>query len=121
MGIEDLEELNEPAKTIASMDLAGLEKKSGFIRSQWWGEIKGKEEKYNSEFFPPKGERNEYLEANIAMAKLKLVVALIDNEERSLEQFVKHDRPGKDEIEFLHSLESELPQVRRLSPERLAE
>lgn len=118
MEIGDLERMNKLPREIASVDLKMLEKRHE--RSQWWDEIKGIEGEYYRKFFP-KGERNEYLEANIAMAKLKLVVSFLDNEERNLEQFGKYDRPGKDEIVFLHTVENELPQVRRLSPEKLAE
>lgn len=75
IGIEDLERLNKLPRTIASleMDLEKLKGTEEYIRRQWWDEIRRVEGEYLTKFVP-EGETNGFLEANIAMAKLKLVV-----------------------------------------------
>jgi len=115
--IEDLERLNKLPRTIASpdMDLEKLRRIDEHIRRQWWDEVRRVEAEYFKKYVP-EGETSEYLEANISMSKLKLVVSFLDNGEQCPEHKFKEY-----EIEFLRDFENELPQVRRLSTERLAE
>ena len=93
IGIEDLERLNKLPRTIASleMDLEKLKGTEEYIRRQWWDEIRRVEGEYLTKFVP-EGETNEFLEANIAMAKLKLVVSFLDNGERSPEHVFKDEQ-----------------------------
>ena len=124
MRIEDLERLNKLPKMIASpgddskksgMDLEKLRRIDEHIRRQWWDEVRRAEAEYFKKYVP-EGETNKFLEANISMSKLKLVVSFLDNGEQCPEHKFKEY-----EIEFLRDFENELPQVRRLSTERLAE
>ncbi len=93
MGIEDLERLNKLPKTIASpeMDLEKLKRIDEYIRRQWWDEIRRVEGEYLTKFVP-EGATNGFLEANIVMSKLKLVVSFLDNGERSPEHGFKDDQ-----------------------------
>ncbi len=116
IGTEDLIRLNKPAKEIASpeMDLERLKRMKEFIRKQWWDEIEGKEGEYQSKFIR-EGATNEFLEANLSMAKLKLVVSFLDNGERNPEHGF-----SEDEIEFLRGFE-ELAVIGRLSVDELVD
>ena len=82
MDIDVLERLNKLPKTIASpeMDLERLKGIAEYIRKQWWDKISRDEAEYLTRFVS-EGETNGFLEANIAMAKLKLVVSFLDNSE----------------------------------------
>jgi hypothetical protein len=93
MRIEDLERLNKLPKTIASpdMDLEKLKGIEDYIRRQWWDEIRRVEGEYFSKFVPD-GATNSFLEANIAMSKLKLVVSFLDNDERCPEHGFKAEQ-----------------------------
>jgi len=116
MGIEDLERLNKLPKTIASpeMDLEKLKRMKEYIRKQWWDEIERVEGEYQSKFIR-EGATNEFLEANLSMAKLKLVVSFLDNRERSPEHGF-----SEDEIDFLRGFE-ELAVIGRLSVDELVD
>ena len=93
MGIEDLERLNKLPKTVASpeMDLEKLKGTEEYIRRQWWDEIRRVEGEYLTKCVP-EGETNGFLEANVVMSKLKLVVSFLDNRERSPEHGFKDDQ-----------------------------
>jgi len=93
MGIEDLERLNKLPKAIASpeMDLEKLKETEEYIRRQWWDEIRRVEGEYLTKCVP-EGATNGFLEANIVMSKLKLVVSFLDNGERSPEHGFKDDQ-----------------------------
>lgn len=95
MSIEVLEELNKLPKTIASpeMDLEKLKGMEEYIRRQWWDGIKRVEGEYLTKFVP-EGETNGFLEANIAMSNLKLVVSFLDKGERCPEHGFKDDQMG---------------------------
>ncbi|MBC8520690.1 MAG: hypothetical protein H8D26_01680, partial [Methanomicrobia archaeon] len=95
MEIGDLERMNKLPKTIASpeMDLEKLKGMEEYIRRQWWDGIKRVEGEYLTKFVP-EGETNGFLEANIAMSKLKLVVSFLDNGERCPEHGFKDDQMG---------------------------
>ncbi|MGB7533992.1 MAG: hypothetical protein WA977_13620 [Halobacteriota archaeon] len=93
MGIEDLERLNKLPKAIASpeMDLEKLKGTEEYIRRQWWDEIRRIEGEYLTKFVP-EGATNGFLEANLSMAKLKLVVSFLDKGERCPEHGFKDDQ-----------------------------
>ena len=93
MGIDDLERLNKLPKTIASpeMDLEKLKGTEEYIRRQWWDEIRRVEGEYLTKCVP-EGATNGFLEANVVMSKLKLVVSFLDNGERSPEHGFKDDQ-----------------------------
>ncbi len=102
MGIEDLERLNKLPKTIASpeMDLEKLKGTEEYIRRQWWDEIRRVEGEYLTKFVP-EGATNGFLEANVVMSKLKLVVSFLDNGERSPEHGFKDDQ-----MDFVRSFDA---------------
>ena len=114
--IEDLERLNKLPRTIASpdMDLEKLRRIDEHIRRQWWDEVRRVEAEYFKKYVP-EGETSEYLEANISMSKLKLVVSFLDNGE----QCPKHSFKG-DEIAFMRGFE-ELAVIGRLSVDELVD
>ena len=116
MGIEDLERLNKLPKAIASpeMDLEQLKRLPEYRRRQWWDEISRIEEEYYGKYYL-EGETNEFLEANIAMAKLKLVVPFLDNGERCPEHGFKED-----EMAFMRGFD-ELAVIGRLSVNELVD
>lgn len=93
IGIEDLERLNKLPKTVASpeMDLEKLKGTEEYIRRQWWDEIRRVEGEYLTKCVP-EGATNGFLEANVVMAKLKLVVSFLDNGERCPEHTFKDDQ-----------------------------
>jgi len=93
MGIEDLERLNKLPKVIASpeIDLEKLKGTEEYIRRQWWDGIRRVEAEYLTKFIP-EGATNGFLEANVVMSKLKLVVSFLDNGERSPEHGFKDDQ-----------------------------
>jgi len=62
-----------------------------YIRRQWWDEIRRVEAEYLTKFVP-EGATNGFLEANVVMSKLKLVVSFLDNDERSPEHGFKDDQ-----------------------------
>jgi hypothetical protein len=115
IGIEDLERLNALPKTIASpeMDLEKLRRIPEYQRRQWWDKILGVEAEYHGKFCVA-GATNEYLDANIAMSKLKLVVSFLDNGEQIEHSFTD------DEIKFMHGFE-ELAVIGRLSVDELVD
>lgn len=117
MGIEDLERMNKLPKAIASpeMDLEQLKRLPEYRRRQWWDEISRIEEEYYGRFYL-EGGTNEFLEANIAMAKLKSVVPFLDNGERSPE----HHGFKEDEMAFLRGFD-ELAVIGRLSVDELVD
>ena len=102
MGIDDLERLNKLPKTIASpeMDLEKLKGTEEYIRRQWWDEIRRVEGEYLTKCVP-EGATNGFLEANVVMAKLKLVVSFLDNGERSPEHGFKDDQ-----MDFVRSFDA---------------
>jgi len=116
MGIEDLERLNKLPRTIASpdMDLEKLRRLPEYRRRQWWDEVSRVVDEYYGRYYID-GETNEYLEANIAMSKLKLVVSFLDNGERSPEHGFKGD-----EMAFMRGFE-ELAVIGRLSVDELVD
>lgn len=116
MGIDDLERMNKLPKSIASpeMDLEQLKRLPEYRRRQWWDEVLRIEEEYYGRFYL-EGATNEFLEANIAMAKLKLVVPFLDNGERSPEHGFKED-----EMAFLRGFD-ELAVIGRLSVDELVD
>ena len=109
MDVETLERLNALPKTIASpnMDLEGLKRIPEYVRRQWWDEITRNENEYYTKHYA-QGERNEYLEANMQFAKLKLVVAFAENGEE-----VPSHAFSDAEIGFLKRLDEEMVYVRR--------
>jgi len=116
MGIEDLERLNKLPKTIASpdMDFEKLKRLPEYRRRQWWDEILRIGEEYYGRYYL-EGETNEYLEANIAMAKLKLIGSFSDNGERCPEHSFKED-----EMTFMRGFEK-LAVIGRLSVDELVD
>ncbi|MCD6456194.1 MAG: hypothetical protein J7K81_05330 [Methanophagales archaeon] len=88
-----MERLNKLPKTIASpeMDLEKLKGTEEYIRRQWWDEIRRVEGEYLTKCVP-EGATNGFLEANVVMSKLKLVVSFLDNRERSPEHGFKDDQ-----------------------------
>jgi hypothetical protein len=116
MGIEDLERMNKLPKAIASpeMDLEQLRRLPEYRRRQWWDEILRIEEEYYGKYYL-EGETNEFLESNIAMSKLKLVVSFLDDGERSPEHRFKED-----EIAFMRGFD-ELAVIGRLSVDELVD
>jgi len=116
MGIEDLERMNKLPKAIASleMDLEQLKRLPEYRRRQWWDEVLRIEEEYYGRYYL-EGDTNEFLEANIVMAKLKLVVPFLDNGERCPEHSFKED-----EMAFLRGFE-ELAVIGRLSVNELVD
>lgn len=116
MEIGDLERLNKLPKTIASpdMDLEKLKRMPEYRRRQWWDEVLRVEEEYYGKYYL-EGKTNEYLEANIAMSKLKLVISFLDNGERSPEHSFKED-----EMTFMRGFE-ELAVMGRLSVDELVD
>jgi hypothetical protein len=116
MRIEDLERLNALPKTIASpdMDLEKLRRLQEYRRRQWWDEVLRIEEEYYGKYYL-EGETNEYLDANIAMAKLKLVVSFLDTGEQSPEHSFTED-----EMTFMRGFE-ELAVIGRLSVDELVD
>lgn len=116
MGIDDLERMNKLPKAIASpeMDLEQLKRLPEYRRRQWWDEVLRIEEEYYGRFYL-EGGTNEFLEANIAMAKLKLVVSFLDDGERSPEHGFKED-----EMAFLRGFD-ELAVIGRLSVDELVD
>ncbi|MEA2074809.1 MAG: hypothetical protein U9O85_03630 [Euryarchaeota archaeon] len=116
LGIEDLERMNKLPKAIASpeMDLEQLKRLPEYRRRQWWDEVLRIEEEYYGRFYL-EGGTNEFLEANIAMAKLKLVVPFLDNGERSPEHGFKED-----EMAFMRGFD-ELAVIGRLSVNELVD
>ncbi|NQE45037.1 Chromosome partition protein Smc [ANME-1 cluster archaeon GoMg2] len=116
MRIEDLERLNALPKTIASpdMDLEKLRRLQEYRRRQWWDEVLRIEEEYYGKYYL-EGETNGYLDANIAMAKLKLVVSFLDTGEQSPEHSFTED-----EMTFMRGFE-ELAVIGRLSVDELVD
>ncbi|MCD6386816.1 MAG: hypothetical protein J7L30_00625 [Methanophagales archaeon] len=109
MDVEMLERLNALPKTIASpnMDLGRLKRIPEYVRRQWWDEITRNESEYYTKHYA-KGERNEYLEANMQFAKLKLVIAFAENGEE-----VPSHAFSDAEMGFLKRLDEEMVYVRR--------
>ena len=117
IGIEDLERMNKLPRTIASpeMDLEKLKRLPEYRRRQWWDEISRVEEKYYGKYYL-EGDTNEYLEANIAMSKLKLVVSFSDNGDRCPPEHSFKE----DEMTFMRGFE-ELAVIGRLSVDELVD
>jgi hypothetical protein len=116
IGIEDLERLNALPKEISKpdMDLEKLKRLPEYRRRQWWDELLRVEEEYYGQYYL-EGATNEYLEANIAMSKLKLVVSFIDNGEQGPVHSFKDD-----EMTFMRGFE-ELVVIGRLSVDELVD
>jgi len=116
IGIEDLERLNSLPKELSKpdMDLEKLKRLPEYRRRQWWDELLRVEEEYYGKYYL-EGETNEYLEANIAMSKLKLVVSFLDNDEQCPVHSFKDD-----EITFMRGFE-ELVVIGRLSVDELVD
>jgi len=116
IGIEDLERLNVLPKEISKpdMDLEKLKRLPEYRRRQWWDELLRVEEEYYGKYYL-EGATNEYLEANIAMSKLKLVVSFLDNGEQGSVHSFKDD-----EITFMRGFE-ELVVIGRLSVDELVD
>ena len=116
MEIGDLERLNRLPKTITSPEL-GLEQLKRLPehrRRQWWDELARIEEEYYGQYYPA-GATNEFLEANIVMAKLKLIISFLDNGERCPAHSFTED-----EMTFMRGFE-ELAVIGRLSVGELVE
>lgn len=112
MPIEVLERLNTLPKVIASpeMGLAQLRRESEAVRRQHWDGIAAIEAEYGGLSY----DRNKYLSSNVAISKLKLVTAFIDNGEaapkghgftndeivlyRNLEEFDKYEALSEAQI-----------------------
>jgi len=88
------------AEDIASpdMDLEKLRRLPEYRRRQWWDEVLRIEEEYYGKYYL-EGETNEYLDANIAMSQLKLVVSFLDTGEQIEHSF------REDEMTFMHGFE----------------
>ena len=110
IGIDDLERLNALPKELSKpdMDLEKLKRLPEYRRRQWWDELLRVEEEYYGKYYL-EGETNEYLEANIAMSKLKLIVSFSDNGEQCPVHSFKED-----EMAFMRGFE-ELVVIGRLS------
>jgi len=116
MEIVDLERLNRLPKTITSPEL-GLEQLKRLPehrRRQWWDELARIEEEYYGQYYPA-GATNEFLEANIVLAKLKLVISFLDNGERCPAHSFTED-----EMRFMRGFEA-LAVIGRLSVSELVE
>jgi|APSaa5957512622_1039677.scaffolds.fasta_scaffold40889_2 hypothetical protein len=112
MPIEVLERLNSRPKMIADpkTTLEQLRRKQEPPRKQWWNELLAIEKEYDSLAY----QRNKFLDADIAIAKLKLAVTFVDNGEslpqecffsedaytllRDFEEFAVYDRLSSQEI-----------------------
>ncbi|OEU50218.1 MAG: hypothetical protein BA871_03590 [Desulfuromonadales bacterium C00003096] len=116
IGIEDLERLNALPKEISKpdMDLEKLKRLPEYRRRQWWDELLRVEEEYYGKYYLG-GATNEYLEANIAMSKLKLIVSFSDNGEQCPVHSFKED-----EMTFMRGFE-ELVVIGRLSVDELVD
>lgn len=116
IGIEDLERLNALPKEISKpdMDLEKLKRLPEYRRRQWWDELLRVEEEYYGKYYLG-GETNEYLEANIAMSKLKLIVSFSDKGEQCPVHSFKED-----EMTFMRGFE-ELVVIGRLSVDELVD
>ena len=117
MPIEVLERLGSRSKRIASpeVNLEQLRRESEATRKKWWEEIEANREEYNSLPY----DRDKFLESNMALARLKLILSYIDNEEkppqhsftreelnllREFEQFIVYDRLSAEEVkEYVRS------------------
>jgi len=116
IGIEDLERLNALPKEISKpdMDLEKLKRLPEYRRRQWWDELLRVEEEYYGKYYLG-GATDEYLEANIAMSKLKLIVSFSDNGEQCPVHSFKED-----EMTFMRGFE-ELVVIGRLSVDELVD
>ena len=111
MPVGILERLSVRCKRVADpeVNLEQLRRESESTRRKWWEEIEANREEYKS--LPH--ERDKFLESNMALARLKLVLSFIDNGEkpprhtfkreeldllREFEQFIVYDRLPTEEI-----------------------
>lgn len=110
--VEILERLNLRSKRVADpeVNLEQLRREDETTRRQWWNEIEANKREYNNLPY----ERDKFLESNMALARLKLVVSFIDNGEtppaqhgfreeeldllRDFEQFIVYDRLSVEDI-----------------------
>lgn len=118
MPVEVLERLIIRAKRIADpeVNLEQLRRESPSLRKQWWEEIEANRAEYLSLPY----ERNRFLESTMALAKLKLVTAAVENGEspppghgfrpeeiellKEFEQFLVYDRLSVEDIkEYVRS------------------
>lgn len=112
MPVEVLERLGARGKRIADpeVNLEQLRRESEGMRRQWWDELERNRLEYSSLPF----DRNKFLESNIALARLKLVVTFTDNGEpvpaghgfrqeetnfiREFERYLVYDRLSAEDI-----------------------
>ncbi len=110
--IDILEKLIARSKRIASpeVNLEQLRRESESTRRAWWNEIEANKREYNNLPY----DRDKFLESNMALARLKLVVSFLDKGEspppehafrqeeldllREFEQFIVYDRLSVEEI-----------------------
>ncbi len=110
--VETLERLNSRCKRIADpgVNIEQLRRESESTRKDWWKEI----EAIKSEYSALPYDRDKFLESNIALAKLKLVVAALESGEKppdghgfrqeeidflqEFEQFAIYDRLSEEDI-----------------------
>ena len=80
MPVGILERLSVRCKRVADpeVNLEQLRRETESTRRKWWEEIEANREEYNS--LPH--ERDKFLESNMALARLKLVLSFIDNGEK---------------------------------------
>ncbi len=112
MPVEVLERLSHRCKRVAGpeVNLEQLRRVEQSTRREWWQEIKVCQAEYDTLHY----DRDKFLEANIALARLKLVVSFLDKREapppdhgfsqqeidlvREFEQFIVYDRLSLEDI-----------------------
>lgn len=115
--VETLERLGSRSKRIASpeVNMEQLKRENESTRRHWWEEIEANKTEYDN----LSCERDKFLESNMALARLKLVLSFTDSGQtspkhtfrreeldllRDFEQFIVYDRLSAEEIkEYIRS------------------
>jgi len=115
--IEILERIGSRAKRVASpeVNLEQIRREDKSTRMEWWEELKANKKEYDD----LSSDRDKFLESNMALARLKLILSFIDNKEtppehsfrnqeldllRDFEQFLIYDRLSAEEVkEYVRS------------------
>ena len=119
--IKMLEELIDLPRQISLMDLGELRKVDQYIRGIWIEDIKRRQQEYYLKYIPKCGldEPSKCLIGYIYLAMLKLAICFKEKGEEIPPNVI--DQSMERSMELLQKLERELPVVRRLSAEKLAE
>jgi len=112
MPVETLERLSFRCKRIAAleMNLEQLRRENETTRREWWAEVERDRSEYNTMQYEP----DQFLESNLALARLKLVASFKDNGEavppghgfrdeeinvlKEFERYIVYDRLSEEEI-----------------------